>query len=232
MGVERYKHLLGTRRGRASYTPALFEPERFFDFRSRDTNINPHAGKFESHYAKARRRFDQGTVRYIGDRVREDEPIIGAIEANFPAPKFFFIYRDPLHVASSFAVRAKDPRDTNWPATQDAEAGVVRWHAAFATAEGLLDRAGAENVLVVRYERLFKGDARACEAIFGFLGLTVTLSVQRHFARRTADWDRRQAKPLELSTLEREDVSRRVDREVLDRFDRRFEHQLTRYAGV
>jgi Sulfotransferase family len=226
MGMERYKHLLAKRRGRAAFAPALFEPERFFDFRKGDTNISPDAGKFDDHYAKARRRFESGTVRYVGDKVREDEPIISAIEAHFPTPRFFFIYRDLLDVASSFAVRARDPADENWPAAADHEAAVRRWHAAFATAEGLLARVGPEQVFVVRYDRLFDGEIRTCDSLFGFLGLEATAGVRRQFARRTAQWEQRQAGPRALSRAEEDLVLRRMDHDLRERFDRRFEDQF------
>ena len=42
----------------------------------------------------------------------------------------------------------------------------------------------------------------------------------------TADWDERRAKPLMLSPAEAEFVRRGFDRDLVNRFDRRFEEQL------
>jgi hypothetical protein len=67
--MERYKFLLSRRRDGAQFGPALFEPERFFDFRPGDTNVNPDLGHFTGHYTKAKRRFEHGPVEYVGDKL-------------------------------------------------------------------------------------------------------------------------------------------------------------------
>jgi Sulfotransferase family len=226
MGMERYKFLLSRRRDRSAFGPALFEQERFFDFREGDTNVNPDLGHFTGHYVKARRRFEHETVEYIGDKVMPEEPVVRTIEAHFPSPKFVFIYRDLLHVASSFAVRARDPDDRNWPAADDHMAAVERWQEAFSTADALIDRIGWDGVCVMKYERLFNRDIRTCDVMFRFLGLRVAPSVRRTYEARTADWDERQSKPLVLSPAEEEFVLRGLDRDLVNRFDRRFEEQL------
>jgi Sulfotransferase family len=228
IGMERYKFLLSRRRDRAGFGPALFEPERFFDFRPGDTNVNPDLGHFTGHYIKARRRFEHGPVEYVGDKLMPDEQIIRLIEARFPSPKFIFIYRDVLRVANSFVARARNPDDQNWPASQDHTAAVKRWRAALSTADGLIRRIGSEDVCIMKYEHLFSGDIRACEIMFCFLGLRVAPGVRRTYGARTADWSERQAKPLTLSPTETEFVLQRFDRDVLSRFDRRFEEQLAR----
>ena len=232
IGMERYKFLLSRRRGRAAFGPDLFQPERFFDFRAGDTNVNPDLGHFRGHYIKAKRRFEKGPVEYIGDKVMPDDPIIRVIEARFPSPKFIFIYRDLLHVANSFVVRARDPDDRNWPTTRDHKAAVKRWRMAFSTADTLIGRIGLESVCVLRYEDLLGGDMRTCELMFRFLGLRVSSNVRRTYEARTADWDQRQLTPLALSPTEMEFVSRRLDRDVVNRFDLRFEEQLDRPRGA
>ncbi len=226
MGMERYKFLLSRRRDRSGFGPALFEQDRFFDFRERDTNVNPDLGHFKGHYVKARRRFENGTVEYIGDKVMPEEPVVRTIEAHFPSPKFIFIYRDLLHVASSFAARARNPEDRNWPVAEDHKAAVKRWQEAFSTADGLISRVGCDDVFVMKYERLFSRDIRVCELLFRFLGLRVSPSVRRTYEARTADWEERRAKPLMLSPAEAEFVRRGFDRDLVNRFDRRFEEQL------
>jgi Sulfotransferase family len=230
IGMERYKLLLSRRRDRAAFGPELFEPERFFDFRPGDTNVNPDLGHFKGHYVKTRRRFEHGPVEYVGDKVMPDEPIIRIIEERFPAPKFVFIYRDLVHVASSFVTRARNPEDRSWPSTEDHTAAVKRWHTAFSTADALIDRIGLESVCVMRYDNLLNGDIRACELMFRFLGLRPSPSVRRTYEARTADWDQRQSKPLALSPDEMAFVSQRVERDLEGRFDLRFREQLARYV--
>jgi Sulfotransferase family len=229
--MERYKFLLSRRRDRATFGPSLFEPERFFDFRPGDTNVNPDIGHFRGHYIKARRRFEKGPVEYIGDKLMPEEPVIRAIEARFPSPKFIFIYRDLLHVANSFVARARNPDDRNWPATQDHKVAVKRWRDSFSTAEGLIDRIGPEDVCVVRYEHLLNGDIRTCQLMFHFLGLRVSPNVRRTYEARTADWDERRSKPLALSPGETEFVLRNLDPQVSSRFDRHFREQLVRHVS-
>jgi hypothetical protein len=228
--MERYKFLLSRRRGRAEFGPTLFEPERFLDFHAGDTNVNPDLGHFRGHYIKVKRRFANGLVEYVGDKVMPEEPIIRVIEARFPSPTFIFIYRDLLHVANSFVVRARDPDDRNWPPTVDHKAAVKRWRAALTTADALINRIGLDRVCVMRYEDLLNGDIRACELMFRFLGLRTSASVRRTYEATTADWDERRSRPLALSAAETEFVLRRVDRYLLSQFDFRFGEQLARYA--
>jgi Sulfotransferase family len=232
IGMERYKFLLSRRRDRATFGPSFFEPERFFDFRPGDTNVNPDLGHFRGHYVKARRRFENGPVEYVGDKVMPDEPVLRLIEDRFPSPKFIFIYRDLLQVASSFLTRARNADDRNWPAADDHKMAVKRWGQAFSIADALIDRIGPEDVCVMRYEDLLNGDIRACELMLGFLSLRVSPSVRRTYEARTADWDERRAKPLALSPHETDFLLQRIDRDTLSRFDVRFERQLAQNSDI
>ena len=230
MGIERYKHLLASRRGRRAFTTELFEPDRFLDFRPGDTNINPAAGQFTDHYRRAERRLRRGDVAYMGDKVPLGKRAVSAVERQIPAPKFLFIYRDLLPVASSFAVRARDPDDRNWSASHDHEVALERWNLAFAIADALGNRVGPDRLFVVKYELLFNRDPRTRDAIFRFLGLEATSSVEQHFEARTEGWDDRRAKPLALSPSEQEGIVRKLDQRTLDRFDLRFQEQLARFG--
>jgi Sulfotransferase family len=230
MGVERYKYRLTSRRGRWSFGPSLFETDRFLDFRPGDTNIDPAAGQFTEHYARAERRMRRGTVQYMGDKVPLGRKVIRTLERRMPTPKFLFIYRDPLPVASSFAVRARDAGDRTWPVTDDHELAIERWHQAFDIADGLIERVGHDRAFVVKYERLFDPrDVRVRDSIFGFLGLEVTPSVKGHFEARTENWDERRSRPLALSIDEQRRLEARIDQGVRARFDRRFEEQVAQF---
>jgi hypothetical protein len=231
MGNERFKHLLKTKEGRAAFTPRLFAPERFLDFREGDTNILPTLDpKHQRHYAVAEQRFRSGDVRCVGDKVRAFPPTVSTIIEHFPSPRFVFIYRDLLQVASSFEVRAANPQDI-WPTSSDYQHALKRWQVAFASATAAMERGGDECTLLVKYERLFNFDRRTCDALFGFLGLDVSPSVRDEFQQMTAGWEDRRTKELVLSDEQREFLVQRRDQAVVDRFDARFEQQLVRYGG-
>jgi len=227
MGVERYKYRLTNRRGRRSFDASWYEPERFLEFRPGDTNIDPHAGQFTEHYARAERKLRRGGVRYVGDKVPLGRRVTRTLERRLPEPRFLFIYRDPLRVAGSFAARARDPEDRNWPVSDDHEVAIARWHRSFEIADGLTDRIGIDRVLAVKYERLFDpADLTARDAVFNFLGLDVTPVVQRHFAARTENWDERRSRPLAMPVDEERRLDAMIDHGVRTRFDCRSEEQL------
>lgn len=227
IGMERYKNRLGGRL-LPEFGPPLFEPERFLDFRDEDTNITPENERFRKHYEIAEERLKSGAAEYVGDKVTAREPVAAAIRDQFPEPVVFFIYRDPLRVASSYCVRARNPDDTNWPETRTHQIAVERWTEAFAAAD--LVRGERTRLFPVRYERLFNGDERTCTAMFHFLGLEVTADVRKHFVAATAHWDEHEAKRLELTEEQQRYVLDHADRAVLQRFDDEFERCVAEHA--
>jgi hypothetical protein len=227
MGMERYKDLLLDPDGRAGFSPDLFEPARFLDFRPGDTNITPDtdAGRYVRHYARAERRFREGTVEVVGDKVRAQDLVTTTVAERVPDARFVFIYRDLLRVASSFEARAANVDDTGWAANRGYRRALQRWNMAFAAADELLDRVGAPPVFVVRYERLFNGDEEVCAALFAFLGLDLTPVVRRRFAQMTDRWEQRAAEPLGLEPDQQAYLRDHADQTVLERFDARFTAQ-------
>jgi hypothetical protein len=229
IGMERYKYRLG---GAAldTFRPDLFEVDRFLDFRDDDTNITPSVDRFRKHYDLAEERLRQGDVRYIGDKVAARRQTATAIQHRFANTKVVFIYRDLLRVASSFCVRARNPDDTNWPETSTHEVALARWNEAFEAAAVFLDGPAPEDLFVVRYERLFNGDSRTCEAMFRFLGLDVTPDVDKHFTAATAHWDEHESKQLELTEQQQQFLLDELDQDRLDRFDRAFDRHVETFA--
>ena len=223
MGMERYKALLTDETSREAFGPALFEPERFLDFRRSDTNILPSVERFEGHYRRAEQRLREGDVRYVGDKVFPSRWIAEAIATRFPAPKVVFIYRDLLKVASSFEVRASNPNDT-WYTTY--EQALNNWTMAFEMADELIERLGTENVFAVRYERLFSDDRYLFRAMFDFLGLPIDRKLVAHFKQATSNWESIEAKPLVLDAEQQAYLLERQDASLPERFDRRLEEQL------
>jgi hypothetical protein len=233
MGMERYKFVL--RRVRKAgqpelFSPELFEGERFLDFRETDTNLRPPS--FDRHYARIERRFRLGEVEVVGDKLLPPDGYATlAVASQFPDARFIFIYRDLLHVASSFNRRARDPDDTRWPARNDHLVALEHWNESFAAADWLAAEIGCERLFVVRPEVLYQPDARLCEAMFDFIGLGMHEAVSENFQRLHDKWHDRQVKSLALDDVEQADLLARLDRSVLDRYDRRVHDQMLEVTG-
>jgi hypothetical protein len=224
IGMERFKALIADEATRDEFGPALFTPERFLDFRPGDTNITPATERFEGHYRRAADRFRKEQVRYVGDKVFPNPWIADAIADRFPSPKVIFIYRDLLRVASSFMVRANNPKDPSWTATH--EQALVRWTRAFEVADELIDRVGSDNVFAVRYERLFSDDRYLFRALFDFLGLPIDRKLVAYFKQATSNWDAIESKPLTLSEEQQTWLLDRMDASLPARFDERIQEQF------
>ncbi len=225
LGMERYKYRLSSKELPA-FGPALFERERFLDFQPEDTNITPENERFRGHYELAAARLAEGNVRYLGDKIVAKTPLALALKAQFPSPRIVFIYRDLLRVASSFCVRARNPNDTNWPEDRTHETALTRWNEGFDAIDAFTGAPGSGEVFLVRYERVFNGDERTCNALFEFLGLDVTPEVAKHFRAATANWSEHEAKPLALTDQQKASLEAQLDAGSLGRFDQAFESQL------
>lgn len=213
IGLERYKYR------RMDIVPEDFVPERFFDFRSQDTNVSPdQARRWAELYRRLKVRWDAGTVSLAGDKVGPSPLVAVHLEEAFDQPKFVFIYRDLERVASSFTARALNPKDERWPSHRRHKHALVDWHAGFEAAALLLTIA-RDRVFVVRYETLFSGDQDCGKALFRFLGIPWTEELQRTYLDQTADWDQLSGKPLRLSDAARKWLRRNARREIEERFD-------------
>lgn len=229
IGMERYKQRLSAK-DLPAFGPDLFEPARFLDFREGDTNITPAVARFKTHYDLAAERFRTGTVRYVGDKVVAKTPLALAVKQQFPSPRVVFIYRDLLRVASSFCVRARNPKDTNWPETSTHLTALARWNEGFKAIDAYGAAPGPGEVFFVRYERLFDGDERTRDAMFRYLDLDVTPEVDKHFLAATANWGEHESKRLALSDQQVEALEDQLDTAMLERFDRAFEAQVAQYS--
>lgn len=213
IGHERYKYR------RLDMAPEDFTRDRFFDFRDGDTNNIPtQAGRLADIYRTLEGRWDAGLLSLIGDKVGPSPLVAANLEERFPEPRFVFIYRDVERVASSFTTRALNPKDERWPSHRRHKHALRDWHAAFEAAAVLLTIA-RDRVFVVRYETLFSGDVDCARALYGFLGLPWTEDLHRSFREQTADWERLQAKPLQLDERARRYLGRNARREIEERFD-------------
>ncbi len=222
MGMDRFKYLLrDVRRQRdpALFTPALFEPERFLDFRATDTNSLPP--KFDRHYARIHARLDAGTITHAGDKlVPTDLFTLLAVAEQFPGARYVFVYRDVTRVANSFEVRARNPDDLAWPGEHGQRMACRQWAESFDLADSLIAAAGVDRVFPVHSNVLYHPDGRLRDALFDFLGLDVSEGVRETFERLSREWSQRQAVPEILDSATQRAVEERTDRRQVARYQR------------
>lgn len=227
IGMERFKYRCADD-PHVQLQPALFEPSRFFRFEAGDTNVTPAASeRWRSLYDRARRKVATGEVTAVGDKLPPSA--IAALQANFPAPKFIFIFRDVADVASSFVARADDPDDA-WPSSKRHESALSNWHAAFRDVATHIDAHGDGSVFTVRYEALFSGRRDVLRAMFNFAGPGVSEDVAHTFDEMTAGWAKRRRKARHLTTAELAHVRVHEGRGLRDDAVERSGRDLQRWA--
>jgi len=218
IGMERFKYEYTPR---DDFNPRVdwFRRERFFDFRPSDTNVTPEASvRWAKIYEQAEMKFSGETVRTVGDKVLATPGILGNMAAFFPNARYVFIFRDLARLASSYCVRAANPRDTNWPETKTHRSAHVDWTKAFQAAEELVAAIGPDALMPIHYERLFSGDLDAFLALLAFLGVRADADSVETFASMTRGWSRRIEQPLDLDDEQLEYLDAHADREFESRF--------------
>ncbi len=202
VGNERFARVLG------SVTAQSFAPERFFA-------PSPAEAKYrdESFYGPLAARWESGGVRYLGDKHPRYLRRLAMLRERFAHPKIVVLLRELEPVASSYNARAAREGDA-WSA--DYQVAVRDWNEALQrTWEALQE--DPENVLPIRYERIFAGEESALQALFAFLGLALERGVRRGHARMTRQWPERQSRPLLLDEAMRQHIAREADGELRDR---------------
>lgn len=162
IGIERYKFKFLRR---TDFDGSEFTRERFFDFRTDDTNLLPKGrGHWQEVYEALGSKYPQALV--LGDKIphlfEKFEPCAQA----FPQAKWIYMLRDINAVAASWNARAQNPRD-KWPQTSDFRAAVPAWN----SANALVATLPQAQVKVVHYEAFFGGSTAECRALMEFLEL-------------------------------------------------------------
>ena len=168
LGVERYK--FRWRDWPQQYDPSLFEADRFFDLDEAETNIRA-TDRWEKYYDRLRTRWRPDTLS--GDKVQpiSREMVAGILEAT-PRAKFLYPFRQLLPLASSYAVRARDPEDRNWAANRGAMAGLKVWQQDNRAVLDLVEDPDlGPAILPVAYEDFFPGDPVTVRAVLDHVGL-------------------------------------------------------------
>ncbi len=215
IGFERYKRL------RAQLDPFHFTPQQFFSPVAAETDI-----RGALLYERLRARWEEGSVRLIGDKVPLYTRVLPRLLERFPGACVLVLVRDPLDVARSFDRRAADPGDW-WPAENDHTLALSMWNDALAAVREV--DAQHERVALLPYEPLFSGDQQWLEMLLDFLEAPLTSGLQAEYRRLATQ---RHVRAVEGSAEDlREYVEGHIDAELARWAQTRMERQL-REAGV
>lgn len=168
VGIERYKYLW--RHWPDEYDPSLFERDRFLAVDESETNILG-TKRWDNYYARMEKRWSPDTLS--GDKVQPiTSTMVRGILEKTPQAKFLYPFRQLLPLASSYAVRARNPEDRNWSENRGALAGLQVWQQDNrAVLDMLEDDELGPAILPVAYEDFFRGDPVTVRAVLDHVGL-------------------------------------------------------------
>jgi hypothetical protein len=167
LGIERFKFQYLREN---IYSSALFERERFFDFRKEDTNLDPALRPaWQPVYDGIAEKWD--TAEVIGDKVPDLQPILGDfIEAN-PDFRYICILRNLKDVALSWQTRADKSRDS-WPTGKGFEAACDSWSMQMEMLHDMVaNKAFRRKILLLDYDTMYDDPDRVGAALLAFLGI-------------------------------------------------------------
>lgn len=151
IGMERFKFLYSKKKVNKS----LFDFDAFFEFKSEETNIDDKNGKYIDYYSKIKEKYKN--CRIIGDKYPQLYKFWPSLFQEFgDNGKYIFIIRDIEDVASSFNVRANNPKD-KWPKENDYRKAVEIWNNSLITACNAIS--DGYPILITSYKRLFDNEA-------------------------------------------------------------------------
>jgi hypothetical protein len=147
IGMERFKSLYNKKK----ITKELFTEKMFFDFNTDQTNIGMEAGKYVEYYKKLKEKYKQSEI--VGDKYPQLYKFWPALFDEFGIDgKYIFIIRDIEDVASSFNVRAQNPKD-KWPIENDYRKAVEIWNQSLEKANNEVKK--GQDIFIVSYSKLF-----------------------------------------------------------------------------
>ena len=228
VGLERYKNVFGRQK---FATKDMFEAERFFDFRSDDTNFLPQKSQqAKEFYENARAKF--ADAAFTGDKYPQFFRFYGGIFKNLPDAKVVFIFRDPAYVAQSWERRSAD--SSVWPTKNDARRAVSYWNDALAYT--LAYTQIKKNAFTfVDYEQFFSGKEQSLLELFRLIGAEVTPAIEESATREAAgEFKRSQevlARDLELNPALLSEIREDTDRNLYRRAQRVVEQQKMRASS-
>ena len=203
IGIERYKFLW--RDWPEQYDASLFERERFLALDESETNILG-TQRWDSYYERMERRWAPDTLS--GDKVQpiSEEMVRGILDAT-PQARFLYIFRQLLPLASSYAVRARNPDDQNWSENRGALAGLKVWRRDNRAVLRLLeDPELGPAILPIAYEDFYQGDPVTIRAVLDHVGLDDHLAFQEMVHKNAERYEQVQQKELALTYAEVEQL--------------------------
>lgn|GEM_PF-3978874 len=148
--MERYRSLAAT--GELfTAAEALFERDRFFDWRPEDTSVRLSGGKYHNLYESLREKYDQAI--YHGDKGPHYYARANNLLQAFPGAKMIIIWRAIEEVAMSWQRRSVD--QSSWPAENDASAALGQASQMFETILRVKTKF-PRSVKLVEYDQVFK----------------------------------------------------------------------------
>jgi hypothetical protein len=188
LGIERFKKV-----GK-EISPAHFQRDRFFAINESDTDVFERVKDTE----RFMQRWDSGTLEYVGDKNPAFFRVLPRLAEQFAGVKIVFMFRDLLPVASSFNVKAYNPK-SRWPREGDYRRAVLQWHESMRCLKEFEDSAGHVPVFPVEYEKFYSGCADSFQALYDYLELPMSQEAETAFRSACAKWHKRSTKPLELT---------------------------------
>jgi hypothetical protein len=203
VGIERYKFLW--RDWPEQYDASLFEEDRFLALDPTETNILG-TERWDNYYARMRERWGPDTLS--GDKVQPITPemVRGILDAT-PQARFLYIFRQLLPLASSYAVRARNPDDQNWSDNRGALAGLKVWRRDNLAVLNMLDDPElGPAILPIAYEDFYQGDPVTIDAVLDHVGLDHAPPFDRMVEKNAQRYQEVQQKELALTYEEVEDL--------------------------
>lgn len=203
VGIERYKYLWPS--WPETYDPSLFERDRFFALDESETNILG-TRRWETYYERKHDLWGPDTLS--GDKVQPitREMVQGILRVT-PQARFLYPFRQLLPLASSYAVRARNPEDENWSESRGALAGCKVWRRDNrAVLDMLEDPELGPTILPVAYEDFFQGDPVTVRAVLEHVGLPDHEDFQAEVAQNRERYEEVQQKELALTYEEVEQL--------------------------
>jgi hypothetical protein len=155
-----------------SLEPSLYEHDRFFEIRPKDTFYDDLEG-FYAGYREMRTKYHRS--RYIGDKLPNLYQSMERFQKVFPSnAKIVIIFRNIFHVAASYIRRARNLDDHFWRRDQDLRVALSDWQEAMTFLE---DERDNPNVIPLCYEDFFT-DIRYLHNLLDDLGLPSSTSIE------------------------------------------------------
>jgi hypothetical protein len=150
IGMERFKFAYAKK----SVNRNVFIKKNFFDFKDTETNINDKNGKYVDYYSNLLEKYSGCSI--VGDKYPQLYKFWPSLLKEFGSEgKFIFIIRDINDVASSFNVRASNPKD-KWPEKNDYKKAVEIWNNSLDLANDAIVK--GFDICIVSYSKLFDLD--------------------------------------------------------------------------